>query len=203
MRVRNSRNALLAAVASAALGAASPAWADTISTAFNFVPFGTLTANTGDVTTATTITPGAPDGVTTILVDNTGLVSGTSIILTDPTPTTLGATFTKTFTTALGTFTESLTVTNVTTGIGSRSILATGTIVETLVISGTLLDPAPVFYSASYTQNQGPGSLINASFNDSTIVATPIPAALPLFATGLGALGLLGWRRKRKAPAAV
>ena len=30
-------------------------------------------------------------------------------------------------------------------------------------------------------------------------VATPLPAALPLFATGLGALGLLGWRRKRKS----
>ena len=30
---------------------------------------------------------------------------------------------------------------------------------------------------------------------------TPLPAALPLFATGLGALGLLGWRRKRKAAA--
>jgi hypothetical protein len=30
---------------------------------------------------------------------------------------------------------------------------------------------------------------------------TPLPAALPLFATGLGALGLFGWRRKRK-PAA-
>jgi hypothetical protein len=29
--------------------------------------------------------------------------------------------------------------------------------------------------------------------------ATPLPDALPLFATGLGALGLLGWRRKRKA----
>jgi hypothetical protein len=28
---------------------------------------------------------------------------------------------------------------------------------------------------------------------------TPLPAALPLFATGLGALGLLGWRRRRKA----
>jgi hypothetical protein len=27
---------------------------------------------------------------------------------------------------------------------------------------------------------------------------TPLPAALPLFATGLSALGLLGWRRKRK-----
>jgi hypothetical protein len=32
---------------------------------------------------------------------------------------------------------------------------------------------------------------------------TPLPAALPLFATGLGALGLLGWRRKRKAAALV
>jgi hypothetical protein len=32
-----------------------------------------------------------------------------------------------------------------------------------------------------------------------TPVATPLPAALPLFATGLGGLGLLGWRRKRKA----
>ena len=30
---------------------------------------------------------------------------------------------------------------------------------------------------------------------------TPPPAALPLFATGLGALGLLGWRRKRKQAA--
>ena len=33
--------------------------------------------------------------------------------------------------------------------------------------------------------------------------ATPIPAAFPLFATGLGGLGLLGWRRKRKAQAAA
>lgn len=28
--------------------------------------------------------------------------------------------------------------------------------------------------------------------------STPIPAALPLFATGLGAMGLCGWRRRRK-----
>jgi hypothetical protein len=32
---------------------------------------------------------------------------------------------------------------------------------------------------------------------------TPLPAALPLFATGLGALGLLGWRTKRKAQAGL
>jgi hypothetical protein len=32
---------------------------------------------------------------------------------------------------------------------------------------------------------------------------TPLPAALPLFATGIGGLGLLGWSRKRKARAAA
>ncbi|MGH9562044.1 MAG: PEP-CTERM sorting domain-containing protein [Terracidiphilus sp.] len=34
-----------------------------------------------------------------------------------------------------------------------------------------------------------------------SVPSTPLPAALPLFASGLGALGLLGWRRKRKAAA--
>jgi hypothetical protein len=33
-----------------------------------------------------------------------------------------------------------------------------------------------------------------------SLSAVPLPAALPLFATGLGALGLLGLRRKRKLP---
>jgi hypothetical protein len=36
-----------------------------------------------------------------------------------------------------------------------------------------------------------------------TLGSTPLPAAFPLFATGLGALGLFGWRRKRKSGAAV
>ena len=31
---------------------------------------------------------------------------------------------------------------------------------------------------------------------------TPLPAALPLFTSGLGALGLLVWRRKRRATSA-
>ena len=37
--------------------------------------------------------------------------------------------------------------------------------------------------------------------NGGTVAVTPLPAALPLFATGLGAMGLFGWRRKRKAQA--
>lgn len=32
---------------------------------------------------------------------------------------------------------------------------------------------------------------------------TPLPAALPLFATGLGAIGLVGWRRRRKSVADI
>jgi hypothetical protein len=45
---------------------------------------------------------------------------------------------------------------------------------------------------------------LSSNFIFGTAAATtPIPAALPLFASGLGVLGLLGWRRKRKAPAAI
>lgn len=49
----------------------------------------------------------------------------------------------------------------------------------------------------------GPSSVLNLSFRIDTVSANgavvPLPAALPLFAAGLGIVGLLGWRRKRKA----
>jgi hypothetical protein len=43
---------------------------------------------------------------------------------------------------------------------------------------------------------------VNGNIYDTSVSATPLPAALPLFATALSGLGLLGWRRKRKALAA-
>jgi hypothetical protein len=44
---------------------------------------------------------------------------------------------------------------------------------------------------------------LNYSFvSGSLTMQTPLPSALPLFATGLAGLGLLGWRRKRKAASA-
>lgn len=58
---------------------------------------------------------------------------------------------------------------------------------------------SPSSSSWNYFFDYGP-ALFTATFDPETS-ATPLPAALPLFATGLGALGLLGWRRKRKAQA--
>jgi len=63
-----------------------------------------------------------------------------------------------------------------------------------------LWDTSPFFAIAISSASFGDAwGIDNVSFE---IAQTPIPAALPLFATGLGALGLLGWRRKRKALAA-
>lgn len=45
-----------------------------------------------------------------------------------------------------------------------------------------------------------PASLsLSVSFENDDISAVPVPAALPLFGTGLAIMGFMGWRRKRKA----
>jgi hypothetical protein len=62
-------------------------------------------------------------------------------------------------------------------------------------------------YAAPACGGTGPGIVIGASTdqfqsetgNQVIASATPIPAALPLFASVLGGMGFLGWRRKRKS----
>jgi hypothetical protein len=54
------------------------------------------------------------------------------------------------------------------------------------------------FYTPNDTQ---PGFIAGFAVEYEILSATPLPTALPLFATGIGGLGLLGWRRKRKARA--
>ena len=64
-----------------------------------------------------------------------------------------------------------------------------------------------IFDALMYPTATGPEGDVASCFNGSCGALTPattpppvpLPGALPLFATGLGALGLLGWRRKKKA----
>jgi len=60
------------------------------------------------------------------------------------------------------------------------------------------------FANANGTHPNNPDGPYQMRVTDEPAVsAAPLPAALPLFTTGLGALGLLGWCRKRKAQAAA
>jgi len=56
------------------------------------------------------------------------------------------------------------------------------------------LPTEPSFPDEEKNQLIGPMLLVD-------FTPTPLPATLPLFTTGLGALGLMGWRRKRKQAA--
>jgi len=62
---------------------------------------------------------------------------------------------------------------------------------------GTYTIDISIVLPASLAEKAGFG--IRADY----VPPVPVPAALPLFATGLGALGFLSWRRKRKAATAA
>jgi hypothetical protein len=83
-------------------------------------------------------------------------------------------------------------------------------------ISGTMFDQVVVDWTF-LSQTSGVSTVIQdntdilrpgaffrqpyVTYVESSVV--PLPASFPLFASGLGALGLLGWRRKRKKVAAI
>jgi len=87
---------------------------------------------------------------------------------------------------------------------GYPLLLAAGLKVWMAINTGNQIDPAgtdgwlvSLSKSVLTTDGSNPGN------PNPTSTTTPLPAALPLFATGLGALGLIGWRRKRKAAPAA
>jgi hypothetical protein len=74
----------------------------------------------------------------------------------------------------------------------------TGTVdVPNAQISGLQVSFANAADASEFTLQFSP----NVFDAEGPIVVTPIPGALPLFITGLAMLGLLTWRRKRKAAA--
>jgi len=72
---------------------------------------------------------------------------------------------------------------------------------ELTALALAALSPGTIF---NFTSLSGDDNRLAKDFYLSeAIVTAPLPGALSLFATGLGALGLLGWRRKQKAATAA
>jgi hypothetical protein len=70
------------------------------------------------------------------------------------------------------------------------------------ILSGSIFWPNSCDFVGQQIVCAGEGAAPHIVSGSLTPIPTvPLPATLPLFATGLGALGLLGWRRKRKAAA--
>jgi hypothetical protein len=74
--------------------------------------------------------------------------------------------------------------------------------------NSTCLDAAVAAYAGSWVtpnaSSGNPSALSELAFFDSgsppnPITDVPIPAALPLFVSGLAGMGLIGWRKRRKA----
>ena len=83
---------------------------------------------------------------------------------------------------------------------GGAGATITGTLPYTLESFSFMGTGSDVLSIAAYN-NKSYYYVDDVSISGGTSVV-PLPSALPLFATGLGALGLLGWRRKKSAIAA-
>jgi hypothetical protein len=58
----------------------------------------------------------------------------------------------------------------------------------------------PILFGVGQVSTFFEGAIVTVGFDNLSfdVAQTPLPAAFPLFATGVAGLGLLGWRRKRK-----
>ncbi len=173
----------------------------------NVAPGVSLT-NAGDVGTGIQSTNQTPLGFNTT-------TSGSNWLKVSPDFNSAGASWTFTFTTPISAFGAYFTDTE-TDFPGPLSISFNDGVLQSLPVTKTADGGGILFFGftdlgasiALVTISTGATNLFadvfgidDVRFTATTPTPTPIPATLPLFATGLGALGLLGWRRKRKAAA--
>jgi hypothetical protein len=194
----------IAAAAMAAVMLTAPVQAATLQIDFGAIPFGGTPSYSGtslDQSTAFNFGGGLYVVNQIGAGDQSGLIAGDTISLTNPvygsgSSGALSTALVKSWTVGAGTFTETLT--SFIANRGTPNAL-------TLTLAGTLVGPGGLSQAAfavlTANQSGGPDSALNWSFtNTSSAIATPLPASLPLFISGLVGLGLFGWRRKRNAP---
>ena len=152
----------------------------------------------------TTFTVGVPDMISNFITVSVG--SGTWSATNSP----LTATFTFTEPTPNGTTTDSGTITgaqvNGSSASGTLTITWPSQPVEFDFADGTKLDVTLGNLSESCGSNNCLGTYnMSATFDvlNGPVTATPLPAALPLFAGGLGFVGYLARRRKRSSGQSV
>jgi hypothetical protein len=59
----------------------------------------------------------------------------------------------------------------------------------------------PVYGTQTFSDSHAFDYIGSLSLQAAPPLATPLPAALPLYATGLGLIALLAWRKRRRSPA--
>ena len=94
--------------------------------------------------------------------------------------------------------------TNAATSISFKLTNASGTwttAASVLTANALGFTAAAHIFACAVTCTVAEGAATTGFAANGGVATTPLPAALPLFTTGLGALGLLGWRRMRKAAA--
>ena len=158
------------------------------------IPGWTITTNNVDIVSDLTSTPKAADGNQYLDLVGNGTTGGISQSF----DTKLGQTYTLSF--EYGNNAWSTGFAQAQMKVGALSALlghntSTTSDINWTSYTGTFVgdgDPMTLSFLETYGYNYG-GVLLD----DISVTATPLPAALPLFAGGLGILGLLGRRRRK------
>jgi hypothetical protein len=185
-----SKKMALATVFAATLGAGIPGVSHAATYSLNVASNGSIhaspvgTVNITDTGSTLTYQFNMTSGtLSTVYMDVSGNVSS----MTDG----FGNSDIGSSTTALGTFADTVKLPLLDSNATELTVTFTG---SDLAANYTLLDGDIQMFSAANTSNGLVGD---------TPVVTPLPATLPLFAGGLGAVGFLSRGRKRKKAAAL